>query len=254
MDVVEKYNIKRYIDDEILEVEDNIIVEYLFTIYIDNKEFITLICTPKSLRELAVGFLFSEGIIRDIHDINSMEVFEEKGCINIRLESKELYNKKISEKRAITTGCGKGSIYYKELDNLNSFEDSIKKTLDFSKLVKIMNEFNTKSKIFLETGGAHSVALSDLEHTIFFEEDIGRHNALDKIIGRCIDNNIDVSDKVILTSGRVTSEIILKCAKLNINYIISRSAATNIAIDLAQKLNMRVIGFARGSKMNVYSE
>jgi FdhD protein len=85
-----------------------------------------------------------------------------------------------------------------------------------------------------------------------FEEDIGRHNALDKIIGKCLYDNVFIKDKIVITSGRITSEVILKCAKIGIPYIVSRSAPTNLAIDIAKDLNIGLIGFARGNKMNIY--
>ena len=254
MNSIKKYRIKRYEKDSLESTVDCVIVEYLFTIFIDSKEFITLMCTPNSLKELVIGFLHSESIIENMSDIKSIMVFEEKGYVNIELNNRDLLNEKTNKKRVITSGCGKGSMYYNELDRLTLNTNSSNREIEYSWISKVMNEFNKMSKLFLETGGVHSVALSDFDKIIFFEEDIGRHNALDKVIGKCLEDNIDIKDKVILTSGRITSEIVLKCAKLNINYIISRSAATNVAIDLANIMNIRLIGFARGKRMNIYSK
>lgn len=253
MDIVKKYYISKYDKENIEKEVDTVIVEYLFTIFLDGEEYITLICTPESLEELAVGFLHSESIIEGLDDIENISIFEEKGYINIDLRSRELLNKKANVKRTITSGCGKGSIYYNEIDNLKLNPYSSNKELPFEDISKIMSEFNKQSKLFKDTGGVHSVALSDFKEIIYFEEDIGRHNALDKIIGKCLKNNVDVKDKAVLTSGRITSEIVLKCAKLNINYIVSRSAPTNVAIDLANIVNIKIIGFARGTRMNIYT-
>ncbi|MGL4913659.1 MAG: formate dehydrogenase accessory sulfurtransferase FdhD, partial [Romboutsia sp.] len=218
------------------------------------EEFITLVCTPRSLKELAIGFLHSESIISKIEDIKNIEILEDKGYVNIELNGRHLLNEKLNRKRIVTSGCGKGSIYYNELDKISLNNNSKVKDILYSDISNIIGEFNKMSKLFLDTGGVHSVGLSDFNKIIFFEEDIGRHNALDKILGRCIVENIDISDKVILTSGRITSEIILKCAKLNVSTIVSRSAPTNVAIDLANIVNMRLIGFARGKRMNIYSD
>lgn len=253
MNIVKKYYISKYEKENIAKVEDTVIVEYLFTIFLDSEEYITLICTPDSLEELAIGFLHSESIIESLDDIKNISIFEEKGYINIDLKSRKLLNDKINLKRTITSGCGKGSIYYNEIDNLKLNSYTNYKEVPYNEISKIMSQFNQKSELFKETGGVHSVALSDFSEIIYFEEDIGRHNALDKIIGRCIKDNVDISDKVVLTSGRITSEIVLKCAKLNINFIISRSAPTNVAIDLANIVNMTIVGFARGQKMNIYT-
>lgn len=254
MNCIKDYSIQKYEKDILNRVVDTIIVEYLYTIFLDKTQYITLLCTPDSLEELAIGFLHSESIIEKIEDIKNITVKKEKGYVDIELNNKSLLHKKENKHRVVTSGCGKGSIYYDELDKLNICDSSNKHNVDFAAISEIMNDFNKKSELFLKTGGVHSVALTDFKDIIYFEEDIGRHNAIDKIIGRCLLDNIDISNKAILTSGRITSEIVLKCAKLNINCIISRSAATNVAIDLANILNLRLIGFARGKKMNIYVE
>ena len=114
-------------------------------------------------------------------------------------------------------------------------------------------EFGKKSDIFLETGGVHSCALCSQNEIIIFEEDIGRHNALEKILGKALMDNINLTDKIVLTTGRISSEIIKKIAKRSIPVLISRSAPTDVAIDIAKKLNITLIGFARGQRMNVYN-
>lgn len=256
MDVVKKYKIKRYISGELIEVNDDIVVEYLFTIYINEYEYITLICTPSSLVHLAVGFLYSDEIITSYSDINSINLFEEEGYVDIKIINKNNIDNKLNEKRAITSGCGKGSIYYKSLEKLKIKSDDILNidTLDYKNINKLINKFNEKSEVFKNTGGVHSVALSNFKEILFFKEDIGRHNALDKVIGKCLIDNIDINNKLILTSGRITSEIILKCFNLNIKYIVSRSAITDMAMKLSKELGIIVIGFARGKKMNIYND
>ena len=252
MKAVKEYSIQKYSNENIEKIVDSIIVEYLYTLFLDKEQYITLMCTPKSLKELAIGFLHSESIIEKIEDINIITVCEDKGYVDIELNNREFLDKKNNKKRIVTSGCGKGSIYYEELDKLTLNKGYKNNDINYDLIPNIMGQFNKKSDLFEATGGVHSVALSDLNQIIFFEEDIGRHNALDKIIGRCLQNNINIDNKVILTSGRITSEIVLKCAKININCIISRSAATNVAIDLANILNIKLIGFARAKKMNIY--
>ncbi|MGL5348523.1 MAG: formate dehydrogenase accessory sulfurtransferase FdhD [Peptostreptococcaceae bacterium] len=252
MKAVKEYSIQKYSNENIEKIVDSIIVEYLYTLFLDKEQYITLMCTPKSLKELAIGFLHSESIIEKIEDINIITVCEDKGYVDIELNNREFLDKKNNKKRIVTSGCGKGSIYYEELDKLTLNKGYKNNDINYDLIPNIMSQFNKKSDLFEATGGVHSVALSDLNQIIFFEEDIGRHNALDKIIGRCLQNNINIDNKVVLTSGRITSEIVLKCAKININCIISRSAATNVAIDLANILNIKLIGFARAKKMNIY--
>lgn len=254
MDVTKKYIIKKYQNEEVDEVEDLVVCEYPLTIFLNDQEFITLLCSPKSLKNLSIGFLYSEGIIKSASDIDSINIDEKMGYAYIKIGNISKFAKQLYGKRVITTGCGKGSIFYNALDSLKCKQFKNNLDIDYKKLLDIMKLFNKKSELFLETGGVHSVGLIDGDDILYFEEDIGRHNALDKIIGNCLIDNVNIEDKAIITSGRITSEIVLKCAKLGIGCIISRSAPTNLAIDTGKKLNIEIIGFARGNKLNVYNK
>lgn len=254
MDVTKKYIIKKYQNEEVDEVEDLVVCEYPLTIFLNDQEFITLLCSPKSLKNLSIGFLYSEGIIKSASDIDSINIDEKMGYAYIKIGNVSKFAKQFYGKRVITTGCGKGSIFYNALDSLKCKQFKNNLDIDYKKLLDIMKLFNKKSELFLETGGVHSVGLIDGDDILYFEEDIGRHNALDKIIGNCLIDNVNIEDKAIITSGRITSEIVLKCAKLGIGCIISRSAPTNLAIDTGKKLNIEIIGFARGNKLNVYNK
>lgn len=254
MDVTKKYIIKKYQNEEVDEVEDLVVCEYPLTIFLNDQEFITLLCSPKSLKNLSIGFLYSEGIIKSASDIDSINIDEKMGYAYIKIGNVSKFAKQLYGKRVITTGCGKGSIFYNALDSLKCKQFKNNLYIDYKKLLDIMKLFNKKSELFLETGGVHSVGLIDGDDILYFEEDIGRHNALDKIIGNCLIDNVNIEDKAIITSGRITSEIVLKCAKLGIGCIISRSAPTNLAIDTGKKLNIEIIGFARGNKLNVYNK
>lgn len=254
MEATKNYTIQKYQDEEITEIEDLVVCEYPFTIFLNEQEFITLLCSPKSLKSLSIGFLYSEGIIKSVSDIDSINIDEKMGYAYIKIGNLSKFAKQLYGKRVITTGCGKGSIFYNALDSLKckNFKNNL--DIEYKKLLDIMKVFNKKSELFLETGGVHSVGLIDDDKILYFEEDIGRHNALDKIIGSCLVDNVNIEDKSIITSGRITSEIVLKCAKLGIGCIISRSAPTNLAIDTGKKLNIEIIGFARGNKLNVYNK
>jgi FdhD protein len=254
MEATKNYTIQKYQDEEITEIEDLVVCEYPFTIFLNEQEFITLLCSPKSLKSLSIGFLYSEGIIKSVSDIDSINIDEKMGYAYIKIGNLSKFAKQLYGKRVITTGCGKGSIFYNALDSLKCKHFKNNLDIEYKKLLDIMKVFNKKSELFLETGGVHSVGLIDDDKILYFEEDIGRHNALDKIIGSCLADNVNIEDKSIITSGRITSEIVLKCAKLGIGCIISRSAPTNLAIDTGKKLNIEIIGFARGNKLNVYNK
>lgn len=253
MDSVKSYEIMRFKKGEMNRETDIAIVEYPFTIFLNDEEFITLLCSPKSLDYLAVGFLNSEGIINSKDDIDKINIDEENGLAYVYTKNKNSLSQKLFGKRTITSGCGKGTVFYNVIDSFKSKKIDNNMNLNPDEILNLIKEFNMKSQLFLDTGGVHSTALCDKEKIILFEEDIGRHNALDKILGKCLIDDINLSDKIVLSSGRISSEILIKIAKRKIPVIVSRSAPTNLAINIAKELNITLVGFARGEKMNIYS-
>ncbi|WP_313339072.1 formate dehydrogenase accessory sulfurtransferase FdhD [Sedimentibacter sp.] len=253
MDTTKKYEIIKIQGDISNRFEDEVIIEYPFTIFIDDEEIITLLCTPKSLEELAIGFLYSEGYINSLDAVEKVFLNEEKGRAYVYLKYRKMLNENLSGKRAITSGCGKGTVFYNVLDSIKCKKIEKKINIRKETVTKLSKLFNQKSELFLNTGGVHSCGLCDDEKILYFEEDIGRHNALDKILGVSLIEGIDLSDKIVITSGRISSEMLIKTAKRGIPAIISRSAPTSLAIDMARELNILLIGFARGEKINVYT-
>ena len=253
MEYTKEYDILR-INKDLREMQgDLVVVESPFTIFIDDKEIITLLCTPKSLEELSIGFISSEGFIDKIEDIEEITIDEKALIAYIRLKNKSGLMQKFQGKRTITSGCGKGTVFYNVLDSFKSKKIENPLDIDVEAIKASMRDFNKRSELFLQTGGVHSCALYEGSEMLIFEEDIGRHNALDKIIGKALKDNIELKDKVIFTSGRISSEILIKTAKREISTIVSRSAPTSLAIDMATELHINLIGFVRGEKLNIYT-
>lgn len=253
MDTAKNYNILKIKGDITESIDDLVITEYPFTIFIDDEEIITLLCTPKYLKELAIGFLLSESIIYNIDDVKKIQIDETNGRGYVYLKERKKLTEGLLNKRTITTGCGKGTVFYNVIDSFKSKKIEQLLSVNTDDVVPLMKEFNHKSELFLTTGGVHSCALCDLEKIIYFQEDIGRHNALDKILGSALMDNLNLNDKIILTSGRISSEILIKAAKRGIPAIISRSAPTSLAVDISRELNVLLIGFVRADKMNIYN-
>ena len=253
METTKKYDILKIKGDMYNQVEDLVILEYPFTIFIDDEEIITLLCTPKSLKELTIGFLYSEGFIDSIEVVDKIQIDENKGRAYVSLKLRKIFNEKLQGKRTITSGCGKGTVFYNVLDSFKSKKIENIYPISLESVIQLTREFNNNSELFLSTGGVHSCALCDKDSILYFEEDIGRHNALDKVLGRAFIENVNLTDKFILTSGRISSEMLIKAAKRGIPAIISRSAPTSLAIDMARELNITLIGFAGGEKMNIYT-
>ncbi len=255
MKEIQNVDIIRVKGDILQREEDIVIVEYPFTLFIEDKEIITLLCSPSSLEYLALGFLYSEGFIDSLEDITKINIDKEKGICNIKLYNvNKLRDNLRGGKRTITSGCGKGTLFYNVLDSFKSQKVENILPIEIEKIKLLVREFNRKSELFKDTGGVHSCALCNYDEILIFEEDIGRHNALDKVFGRALAENINTLDKIIFTSGRISSEILIKAAKRQVPIIVSRSAPTSLSIELGEELGISLIGFARGGeKMNIYT-
>ncbi|MFH0931677.1 MAG: formate dehydrogenase accessory sulfurtransferase FdhD, partial [Candidatus Zixiibacteriota bacterium] len=178
-----------------------------------------------------------------------------KDQVKIFTQKKHKLPKYFLQDETFTSGCGKRKSFQK-IEDLNFLEDvliNLEFTISANEIIKLMKEFEVKSSVFKSTGGTHSAALADKEKILLFKEDIGRHNAVDKILGESLIENIPWQDKLLISSGRVSSDILLKAGRAKINLIISRSAPTSLALELAQRLGITVIGFARGKRMNIYT-
>lgn len=239
--------------DKISKEDDMVIVEYPFTIFINDEELITLLCSPNSLKCLALGFLQSEGLISSYSDVKNIRIDEDKGIAYVYIDEVNKFSEKFRGKRTITSGCGKGTVFYNVIDSFKSKQIENPMPVDIEKIKRLIREFSRKSELFLSTGGAHSCALCHDDGIIIFEEDIGRHNALDKIFGRALLDGLDTRDKIVLSSGRISSEMLIKAAKRQIPIVVSRAAPTSLSVEIAKKLGITLIGFVRGEKMNIYS-
>ena len=232
---------------------DRVVLETPLTIFLNDHEFITLLCSPDNLDCLAVGFLRSEGLIERAADIEKIDVDVEKGFVYLKTAAKDDLINKLYGKRMITSGCGKGSLFFNALDSLQSKRIESPLQVKAEEILKLVGAVQDKALLFKSTGGVHSAALAERDQILFYSEDIGRHNAVDKIVGECILKDISLEDKILLTSGRISSEIVIKGAKLGLPLIVSRSAPTSLAVELARETGITLVGFARGERLNIYS-
>lgn len=249
--MIEKFSITRFTEGKTSITEDFLVQEIAFTININGRELATLLCSPADLKELAKGFLFSSGIIKHPHEIKNIYLDTQKWLADIELTNAPDYN--LISKRLYTSGCGKGTLFYSAIDLIYKTKIVSDLKIKASFVLSVMTDFYKKSEIFLKTGGTHAAAIADDKSIKIFKEDIGRHNAIDKVIGQALSENIVFGDKFLITSGRITSEVIFKCRKSNISIVVSKGAPTNQAVKHARNIDLTLVGFARGSKLNIYS-
>jgi FdhD protein len=232
---------------------DQVASELPIKLIVNNEQLVTLLCTPAELQELAIGFLLSEGLLRNQSSIRKLEVIEQDAAIRIELSDLPKDWERMFEKRTISSGCGKGITFTSYRTGADRRVDVQERMITLGDIRKLLNDFRTISKLYLETGGVHSAALSDGKKILFFSEDIGRHNAVDKLIGKAFLQSVPVENKVLLTSGRVTSEIMTKAGRNRFPLLISRAAPSCMAINYAEDMGITLVGFARGDRMNIYT-
>ena len=242
--------IKKYTENEVVEQEDVVIKEHRANIFVNGGHYISLMCLPQCLEELAVGFLFAEGLIASYADVLNIDAAV---ADNIYVVLSNNPKNSLAGQRAIVSGFAQGSVNLPFFDckTLPPLNSALKISVD--EIVKMAASFNKRSELFKKTGAVHSCSLITRDGANLFYEDIGRHNAVDRIIGKALIDNLPAKDGILLTSGRVSSEILIKAARLGIPVIISNSAPTNMAVETAQKINMTLIGFARGQSFNLYA-
>lgn len=236
-------------------LEDEVVEERPLSIFLNKKRIIALMCTPQDQKYLSLGFLLTEGLIEQEDQIKKVLFSPKRNEVKVFTNATRKISKEVLDTGIYTSGCGKGKTLQKikDIDPLEDILFDLDFTLSPEKIAKLMTEFERKSSIFRSTGGTHSAALADKSKMLLFNEDIGRHNAVDKILGEAFVRKVCLKNKLLISSGRVSSDILLKATKVGISIVISRSAPTSLAIDLAQKLGITIVGFARGKKMNIYT-
>jgi len=222
----------------------DVVEEIPIALFINGRHAMTAMMSPVNLEDFVTGYLFTEEIIKTMKEIESIK-FEKN---RVSVITKNLF-KVIPPKKTILSGCG-GSISFIDVEKLPKIHSdfSISAAAISSALRSVPD-----SDIHLTTGAFYLVALLDSQRVISISEDIGRHNAIDRLIGYALRNGIYMSQTFVISSGRISSEMVRKCLTANIPIIISRSATTALSVEIADKTGMTVIGFARDGKLNIYS-
>ncbi len=249
---VESFPVLRLTKEGRSSIEKVVAKESPVTIILNNQELVTLLCSPADLRYLAAGFLSSEGFLKSKDEIKKIVVDDQRGVVRVETKEDKGFAQDALFKRLITSGCGRGTAFYSAADAASQKVESQMK-ISVNEVFALVSEFQHGSKVYLATHGVHSAALCDRKGVLVFSEDIGRHNAIDKIFGQCLLEDIPTDEHMIITSGRISSEILHKVAKRGIHTIISISAPTNQGVRLADNLGITLIGSVRGKKMNVYT-
>ncbi len=224
-------------------IDDQLVAEELLRIVVNGDLLVSLACSPEYITQLAVGYLLSEGLVHSPEDILNLNVVPP---LTVEVETRDPLNRQSLNK--INTCMGRSSAAQ---PSPLPIDCPVPWKPDH--ILSLIKELDDSSFTFQRTGGVHSAALGAQTGTLVRYEDIGRHNAVDKVMGYAFLERIPLQDKCLLLSGRIASEILLKVARLGIPMIISRSAPTYKAVEMADQLGVTIVGFARGQKFNLYT-
>jgi FdhD protein len=245
----------RYRGGEADEREDVIAAETLLTILLNGKELVTLQATPEHLDELAVGFLRAEGFIVSAADVTHLQLDPRTGTAEVSIPNLPEFASRFHGRRVITPGCA-GALSLIDLARLKPLAADSDQVFLSRRRLGAMLDCLSAAPLFRLTGGTHSALLAgadaDGDSDVVLREDIGRHNAVDKVVGRLTLDGVPLTGRILATSGRVAGDLVRKVVGLGIAVIVSRSAPTGLAVELAERMRVTLVGFARGDRLNVY--
>lgn len=238
--------------------KDFVTVEEPLHIIINRDHYATILLTPTQKRELAIGHLITEGIIKNLDEIKEIRIEGQRCKVTLRsdINSRERIQLVTPFRRIILSACSSPDEWplYKLIDRLKIPKAISKIRVDAKTISAAVRQLNKEARIYRKTGGVHAAALQDLEGKIIaFAEDIGRHNAVDKAIGAALIENRDCEKSFLTSTGRITGDITLKAARVKIPIVASLAAAVSSGIEVAKRTEITLIGFVRGNRMNIYT-
>jgi len=220
--------------------------EHPLTLYIDKREIVTLMTLGHAPEALAIGYLRNQRLVSSIEEITAVQVDWETNSVAVTTHKKRNLEKKM-EKRTVTTGCGQGTVFGDLMEEIDSVKLRNDVTLTDTSLFVLLEKVRKHETIYKQAGAVHGCALATTAGEILmFVEDVGRHNAVDAIAGFMWLDAIDGSDKLFYTTGRLTSEMVIKCAQMRIPFLVSRSGLTQMGHAIAKQVGITMLGRASG--------
>lgn len=229
------------------EVKGAVVREQPLTVYVNGARFLTLLCTPVKLDALVVGYLWMEKVIGGLDDVSAMTISEVDGRADVTLARPV----ELPTERILTSGCG-GGITFRIDPRLFSRLDSDLRVRPAA-LAARMKDLYAEAVQYQASRGIHGAALADADGLLIVAEDVGRHNAVDKIKGEALMRGIPTTDRILLSTGRISSEMLLKAARMGVPLVASRTSPTEMAVGLAEQLGITVAGYVRPDSLNLYA-
>jgi FdhD protein len=229
------------------EMESEVVEEALITIYINGAELATIMATPYELDSLALGFLKNERLIDSCEEVEYLYQSKNRCCVDVWLN--HAINK--PERAIITSGCGGGITFNDPSVDLEPIQDEFQ--IRPEKLFNLFKMLHFPGSLYSRSRGVHTAGLSNGEEVLVIAEDVGRHNTIDKLLGKCMLDQVETQGLILLATGRVSSEMLVKGALMGSPIIASRNSATSMSVAMARAWNITLIGYVRKNTMRVYS-
>ncbi len=226
--------------------------EVPYTLFVNDSEILSIATLPSNLRELFVGFMVSEGVLASPSEILECVVDHGNRLVRVELNVPDERLEKMERKGMLTSGCAGGLVFSVEAQAAPREEVRPVLSLSSSAVLDRMRDLDTFQGTYTTTRGVHAASVATTEETLVILEDLGRHNAVDKIVGHCFLNGVETRDKLLLTTGRITSEVLTKAARSNFPIVISRSSASALAVGMANHSRIDIITYVRAGRFNYF--
>ncbi|HSE06190.1 MAG TPA: formate dehydrogenase accessory sulfurtransferase FdhD [Methylomirabilota bacterium] len=229
------------------EVKGEVVREQPLTVYVNGERFLTLLCSPFQLEALVVGYLWMEKVVEDVAEIGRLEISEVDGRADVTLTRAVT----LPTERILTSGCGGGITFRIDPRLFPRLRSAMRVTPE--QLAARLKDLYGRATHYQASRGIHGAALADAERVLVMAEDVGRHNAVDKVKGEALLGGIATVDRILLSTGRISSEMLLKAARMGVPVVASRTSPTEMAVGLAEQLGITVIGYLRPGGLNLYA-
>jgi FdhD protein len=229
------------------EVKGEVVREQPLTVHVNGERFLTLLCSPFQLEALVVGYLWMEKVVEDLREISHLEISEVDGRADVTLAQPVT----LPTERILTSGCGGGITFRIDPRLFPRLQSSLR--VAPRQLAARLKELFERATHYQASRGIHGAALADGDRLLVTAEDVGRHNAVDKVKGEALLRGIETTDRILLSTGRISSEMLLKAARMGVPVVASRTSPTEMAVALAEQLGITVAGYVRGDGLNLYA-
>jgi FdhD protein len=229
-------------------IDGAVVEEALACISVNGQELATFMCSPHDLDKLALGFLYNEGLIQCADDVRHVRISAKETCVDVWLHNTEL---ELPKRAIVTAGCGGGVTF----DDLSQKHEPLVSDLAATpeQLADLMKQLHLGAETYREVRGVHTAVLANHDEVLLQVEDVGRHNCLDKLAGAALQAEIVTQDRILLSSGRISSEMINKARRMGIPIICSRTSPTSLSVALAEAWNIAIVAYLRQDRMRIYT-